>query len=136
MATPLGTSFSTDKNVMAQANIWLLGKTIESLFIEFDQRKFEKFLSSGSASPKAMRQYRKVSSETRSRISSEIILKVARTTAHGASGTTSEEVLKISRAVHAVRINISQETRKLKASAHHQRDGEAQSRHSSSLQTL
>ena len=55
MATPLGTSFSTDENVMAQADVRLLGKTVESLVIEFDQEKFEEFLSSGSASRKAMR---------------------------------------------------------------------------------
>jgi len=65
-----------------------------------------------------MRQYSKVSSETCSRISSEITPKVARMTTHSANGVTSEEVLKTSRAAHAVRINISQETRKAKGSAH------------------
>ena len=65
MATPLENSFSTDENAVAQANVRLLGKTVESLVIEFDQGKFEEFLSSGSASPKAMR-YCTVSSETRS----------------------------------------------------------------------
>jgi len=44
MATPLGTSFSTDKNVVAQADVRLLEKTVESLVVEFDQGKFEKFL--------------------------------------------------------------------------------------------
>ena len=77
METPLGISFSTDENVMTQADVWLLGKTLESLVIEFDQGKFKEFLSSGYASPKAMRQYRKVSSETPSLISSEITPKVA-----------------------------------------------------------
>ena len=71
---------------MVQADIRLLGKKVESLVIEFDQEKFEKFLSSGSASPKAMRQYRKVFSETCFRISSEITPEVARTTAHNAKG--------------------------------------------------
>jgi len=40
MVTPLGNSFSTDENVMAQADVRLLGKTVESLIIEFDQEKF------------------------------------------------------------------------------------------------
>jgi len=61
MATLLGTTFSTDENVVAQADFWFLRKMVESLVVEFDQENFEKFLSSGSASPKAMRQYRKVS---------------------------------------------------------------------------
>ena len=54
MATPLRTSFSTDENAAAQADVQLLGKMVESVVIEFDQEKFKKFLSSGSASPKAM----------------------------------------------------------------------------------
>jgi len=64
MATLLGTSFSTDENVVAQADVRLLRKTVESLIVKFDQEKFEEFLSSGSASPKTMRKNRKVSSET------------------------------------------------------------------------
>jgi len=107
MATPQGISFSTGENAMTQAYVRFLGKTIESLVVEFDQGKFKKFLSSGSAIPKAMRQYRKVSSETRSRISLEITSKVARSTAHSASGATSEEVLKTSHVVHAARVNVS-----------------------------
>jgi len=83
-----------------------------------------------------MRQYRKVCSETRSRISSEITLKVALITAHNASITTSEEVLKISRAAHAARVNVSQKTRKASALAHDQRNGEDQFRRPSPLQTL
>ena len=136
MATPLGTSFSIDENIVVQANVQLLGKTAESLVIESDQEKFEKFFSSGSDSPKAMRQYRKISSETRSRISSEIYPKVARTTAHNASGVTSEEVLKISRAAHATRANVTQGTRRANASAHDQSGGEDQFRHRSPLRTL
>ena len=106
MVTPLEKLFSTDENAIAQADVQLLGKTVEPLVVEFDQEKFKEFLSSGSASLKARRQYRKVSSETRSRISSEISPKVARTTAHNASGATSEEVLKISRVAHAARVNV------------------------------
>jgi len=107
MATLLGTAFSNDENAVVQADVQLLGKTVEYLVVEFDQGKFEKFLSSGSASPKIMRQYRKVSSETRSRIALEITPKVAHTTNHSASGTTSNEVLKTSNAAHAARVNIS-----------------------------
>jgi len=63
--------------------------TIEFLVVEFDQEKFEEFLSSGSTSSKVMQQYRKVSSESRSQISSKITLEVARTTAHNTKGATS-----------------------------------------------
>ena len=83
-----------------------------------------------------MRQYRKVSSETRTRISSEITPKVARTTAHSASGATSKVVLKTSRIAHAACDNVSQETRRVKASIHYQSDGEDQFRRPSSFQTL
>jgi len=103
---------------VAQADVRLLRKTIESLVVEFNLEKFGEFLSSVFASPKAMRQYRNISSETRSRISSEIIPEVTCTTAHNAKGVTSEEVLKISRAAHAARDNIFQETRRAKAVAH------------------
>ena len=68
-----------------------------------------------------MWQYRKVSSETCSRISLEITPEVACTTAHNAKGTTSEKVLKISHSAHAARVNVSQETRMAKALAHDQK---------------
>jgi len=83
-----------------------------------------------------MRQYRKVSSKTRSRISSEITPKVTNTTAHNAKGATSKEVLKTSRATHSTRVNVSQEIRRAKALAHDQIDGEDQFCRSSPLQTL
>jgi len=54
MATPLGTSFSTNKNAVVQADVRLLEKTVESLIVEFDQEKFGEFLSSGFVSPKAI----------------------------------------------------------------------------------
>ena len=118
MATLLGTSFSTDENVVAQADVQLLEKTVESLVVEFDQGKFEEFLSSSSASPKTMRQYRKVSYGTHSRRSLKISPKVARTSAHSASSTTYDEILKTSRAAHIACINVSQETGRANASAH------------------
>ena len=64
MVTPLGTSFFIDENAVAKADVQLLGNMMESLVIEFDQGKFEKFLFSGFVSPKIMRQYHKVSFET------------------------------------------------------------------------
>jgi len=133
MATLLGTSFSTDKNVMVQTNVWLLRKTVESPRIEFDQEKFEEFLSSGSVSSKIMRQYHKVSSEIRSRISLEITPEVVHTTAHNAKDATSEEVLKTSSATY---VNVSQETCKVRVMVHNLKDGEDQFRRTPPLQTL
>ena len=57
MATPLGTTFSTDEQVVAQGDVIYMGKIVESLVIEFNKAKYEEFLSSGSKSPRA-RQYR------------------------------------------------------------------------------
>jgi len=37
IVTPLGTYLSTDKNIMAQADVMLMGSTVESLIVEFDQ---------------------------------------------------------------------------------------------------
>jgi len=133
MATSLGTAFSTDEKAMAQADVQLRGKMVESLIIKFDQEKFEEFLSLGFASPKIMQQYCKVSSKTRPRISSEITPRVARTTAHSTNGATSEEVLITSCAVHAARVNIPQGTRRANALARDQSSGEDQSRHPSPL---
>ena len=53
MATPLGTTFSTDEQVVAQGDVTFMGKTVESLVVEFNQAKYEEFLSSGSKSPRA-----------------------------------------------------------------------------------
>jgi len=36
MATPIGTTFSTDQQVMAQGDVNFMGKTIESLIMEFN----------------------------------------------------------------------------------------------------
>ena len=49
---------------------------------------------------------------------------MARTIAHNAKGATSEEVLKISRAAHVTRVNVSQETHEANVSVHDQSDGE------------
>ena len=69
MATPLGTTFSTDEQVVAQGDVTCMGKVVESLVVKFDQVKYEEFLSSGSKSPRVW-QYRKVSLEIRSQVSS------------------------------------------------------------------
>jgi len=50
MATPLGTTFSTDEQVVAQGDVTFMEKTVESLVMEFDQVKYEEFISSGSKS--------------------------------------------------------------------------------------
>ena len=71
MATPLGTTFVTDEQVVAQGDVLYKGKTVESLVVEFDQAKYEEFLSSGSKSPKA-RAYRRVSTGICPEIRSEI----------------------------------------------------------------
>jgi len=55
MATPLGSIFFTDEQVVAQGDITFMRKTVESLVIEFDQAKYEEFLSSGSKSPRVPR---------------------------------------------------------------------------------
>jgi len=101
MATPLGMTFSTDEQVMAEGDITCMGKTIESLVIEFDQEKYEEFLSSGSKSPKAQ-QYRKVSSGTHSRIPLEIPSDVT-----GARSTMANRII---RKAH---VNVSHETREI-----------------------
>jgi len=71
MMTPLGTTFSTNKKAITQADLKFLGLTVKSLIVKFDQEKFKQLLSSGSIIPKAIRQYPKVSTETRSLASSE-----------------------------------------------------------------
>jgi len=51
MATPLGTAFSTIENLVSQSDDQTLGSTVETLVIQFDQKKSEQFLSGGSTSP-------------------------------------------------------------------------------------
>jgi len=53
MAAPLGTAFSTDEQVVEQGDVTCMGRIVESLVVEFDQAKYEEFLSSGSESPRA-----------------------------------------------------------------------------------
>ena len=60
MATLLGTAFSTIKNLVSQSDDQTLGSTVETLVIQFDQKKSEQFLSGGSTSP-WMDKYKKIS---------------------------------------------------------------------------
>ena len=99
MATPLGNTFPTDEQVVAQGDVTYMGKTIESLIVEFDQAKYEEFLSSGSKSPKA-RVYRKVSSRTCSQVCSEIL-----------SDATGKKDAVANCIMRNTRVNVSQETR-------------------------
>ena len=52
MATPLGNLFVTDEQAVAQDDVLRKGKIVETLVVEFNQAKYEEFLSSGSKSPK------------------------------------------------------------------------------------
>jgi len=69
MATPLGIIFSTNEQVVAQGDITFMEKMVESFIVEFDQAKYEEFLSSSSKSPSVARQYRRVSSQVSSETS-------------------------------------------------------------------
>ena len=55
MVTLLGTAFSTDEQVMAEGDVNFMGMMVKSLVVEFDQAKYEEFLSSGSKSPRVVR---------------------------------------------------------------------------------
>ena len=70
MATPLGTNFTTEDEVVAQAVLKLLGSNVKSLVVEFDQEKYEKLLSTGSISPKSLRRLRQVSSSKDNQVDS------------------------------------------------------------------
>ena len=78
-----------------------MGKTIESLVVEFDQAKYEEFLFFGSKSPRA-RQYRKVSLGTRSPVRSEI-----------PSDTTDKKSAMANHITRNTRVNVSHETREV-----------------------
>ena len=99
MATPLGTTFVTDEQVVAQGDVIYKGKTVESLVVEFDQAKYEEFLSSGSKSPKA-RAYRRVSTGICPKIRSEIL-----------SDAAAVKEVVANRVMRNARASVSQETR-------------------------
>ena len=104
MATPLGTTFVTDKQVVTQGDVLYKGKTVKSLVVEFDQAKYEEFLSSGSKSPKA-RAYRRVSTGTCPEVRSEPL-----------SEASAMRDVVANHARRDTRANVSQETRVVKFS--------------------
>ena len=55
MVTLLGTTFSTDEQVVTQGDVTFMRKTVELLVVEFDQAKYEEFLSSGFKSHRVAR---------------------------------------------------------------------------------
>jgi len=76
-------------------------KIVESLVVEFDQVKYEEFLSSGSKNPRA-RQYRKISSGTHSQVRSEI-----------PSDATDKKSAMANYITRNTRVNVSHETREV-----------------------
>ena len=77
---------------------------VESLVVEFDQAKYEEFLSSGSKSPKT-RVCRRVSTGT-----------CPETRSASLSGAAAEKGVAANRAIRNTRANVSQETRVVKFS--------------------
>jgi len=98
MATPLGTTFSTDEQVVAQGDVTYIGKMVESLVMEFNQVKYEEFFSSGSKSPR-VRRCRKVSLGTHSQVRSEI-----------PSDAIGKKSAMANRITRNARVNVSHET--------------------------
>ena len=86
---------------MAQGDVTYMGKMVESLIVEFDQAKYEEFLSSGSKSPRAQ-QYRKVSSGTSSQVRSEI-----------PSDATNKKSAMANHITRNTRVNVSHKTREV-----------------------
>ena len=99
MTAPLGTTFSTNEQVVVQGDVIFKEKMVESLIVEFDQAKYEEFLSFGCKSPR-VRLNRKVSSEIRSQAPSKISPKMA-----CAKSVISGHVTRVAR------VNVSHETR-------------------------
>ena len=122
MPTLLGIIFSTDEKFIAYADVKLLGSTVESPVIEFDQEKYEKLLSSGVVSPKALRHYHKVSTETHSQVSSKTSQRRTSLEFSRANGLNSLKALIASRGVGMVRVNASQETPVMTHGQDHSRD--------------
>ena len=101
MATPLGTTFSTNEQVVMQSDVTYMDNMVESLIIEFNQVKYEEFLSSDSKSPRA-RHYRKVSSGIRFQISSE-----------ASPNMVSADNIMAGHITRKARVNVSHETREV-----------------------
>ena len=119
MATPLGTAFVTDEQIVAQDDVLRKGKMVESLVVEFDQAKYEEFLSSGSKSPKT-RVCRRVSTgqlpEAQSEALSGVVVarcvnREIRANASQKARVISGPVVAINRVAQNTRVSVSQETR-------------------------
>ena len=95
MMTSLGTISSTNEKTIAQADLKLLGLTVESLVVEFDQDKFEQLLSSSTK-------------ETHSQVFLETSHREAHTLFDKASSSTFLGVLTTSRAFNMAYANVSQ----------------------------
>jgi len=138
MATLLGSKFSTGEKAVAQVDLKLLGSNVELIVVELDQEKFGQLLSSGSISLKAMRKYRKISSETRSLTLSEASQRktsseVNHMLFNKASGSYSLEARATSFGANTFRDEVSQETRKTSVLAQGQHHGRDQSRRQACL---
>jgi len=104
MTTPLETTFVTDEQVVAQGDVIYKAKTVESLVVEFDQAKYEEFLSSGSKSPKA-RAYRRVSTGICPEIRSEILSDAAAVKEVVAKCVTRNARTNVSQETHVVNLS-------------------------------
>ena len=71
MATTVGAAILSDEMVVAQSDKIVGGTDVETLVIEFDQSKYEDFLSLGKSSPTKARKYRRVSYETTTQVASD-----------------------------------------------------------------
>lgn len=49
LVTTMRSSFFTKDNVVAQFDEKLIGLVVETLVVEFDQQKYEEYISSGSS---------------------------------------------------------------------------------------
>jgi len=65
MATTVGEIILSDEMIVAQSDEVAAGTMVESLVIEFDQAKYEEYLSSDASSPRSARKCRRVSREPR-----------------------------------------------------------------------
>ena len=70
MATTVGAAVLSDELVVAQSDKVAIGTEVQTLVIEFDQSKYEEFLSSGASSPVKTRKCRRVSYETSAPVAS------------------------------------------------------------------
>ena len=61
MATTVGEVIFSEEMIVAQSDTIAPGTTVESLVIEFDQTKYEEFVSSGDNSEVSARKFRRIS---------------------------------------------------------------------------